>query len=103
MYGTLDSKAPDVKCQDCGRDDDKPRSALDAVALKEHLAVSGFAANSCFYNVDGGKRAVLFDTLCGGVQPDMRGEGTHFLIPVVQRPIIIDVRTFGPSRGRSPA
>jgi len=93
LYGTLDSKAPDIECQDCGRDDDKPRSALDAAALKEHLAVSGFAANSCFYNVDGGERVVLFDTLRGGVQPDVRGKGTHFLVPVVQRPIIIDVRT----------
>ena len=43
LYGTLDSKAPEVECQDCGRDDNKPQSALDAVALKEavrHLPAS---------------------------------------------------------------
>eukprot|EP00585_Thalassiosira_rotula_P002720 CAMPEP_0196141684 /NCGR_PEP_ID=MMETSP0910-20130528/10211_1 /TAXON_ID=49265 /ORGANISM="Thalassiosira rotula, Strain GSO102" /LENGTH=262 /DNA_ID=CAMNT_0041402871 /DNA_START=56 /DNA_END=840 /DNA_ORIENTATION=+ len=57
------------------------------------LAVGAFTVNSCIYNVDGGERAVMFDTLRGGILPDVRGEGTHFIIPVVQRPIIIDVRT----------
>jgi len=57
------------------------------------LAVGAFTVNSCLYNVDGGERAVLFDSLRGGILPDVRGEGTHFVIPVVQRPIILDVRT----------
>lgn len=57
------------------------------------LAVGAFTVNSCIYNVDGGERAVLFDTLRGGVLPDVRGEGTHFLVPVIQRPIIMDIRT----------
>jgi prohibitin 1 len=57
------------------------------------LAVGAFTVNSCIYNVDGGERAVLFDTLRGGVLPDVRGEGTHFIIPVIQRPIIMDIRT----------
>ena len=57
------------------------------------LAVGAFTVNSCIYNVDGGERAVMFDTLRGGILPDVRNEGTHFMIPVVQRPIIIDVRT----------
>merc|ERR1712137_78663 len=57
------------------------------------LAVGAFTVNSCLYNVDGGERAVMFDTLRGGILPDVIGEGTHFLIPVVQRPIILDVRT----------
>merc|ERR1712137_1144403 len=42
---------------------------------------------------DGGERVVMFDTLRGGILPDVKGEGTHFLIPVVQRPIVIDIRT----------
>merc|ERR1712137_590596 len=42
---------------------------------------------------DGGERVVMFDTLRGGILPDVRGEGTHFMIPVVQRPIVIDIRT----------
>lgn len=57
------------------------------------LAVGAFTVNSCIYNVDGGERAVLFDTLRGGVLPDVRGEGTHFIVPVIQRPIIMDIRT----------
>ena len=57
------------------------------------LTVGAFTVNSCLYNVDGGERAVLFDTLRGGILPDVRGEGTHLIIPVIQRPIIIDVRT----------
>ncbi len=52
-----------------------------------------FTVSQCLYTVDGGERAVMFDQLRGGVRPDVSGEGTHFLIPVVQRPIIFDVRT----------
>ena len=52
-----------------------------------------FTVSQCLYNVDGGERAVMFDQLRGGVRPEVSGEGTHFLIPVVQRPIIFDVRT----------
>eukprot|EP00934_Nitzschia_sp_Nitz4_P004686 Nitzschia sp. Nitz4//scaffold59_size112058//72981//73826//NITZ4_004115-RA/size112058-processed-gene-0.195-mRNA-1//1//CDS//3329555141//4676//frame0 len=52
-----------------------------------------FTVSQCLYNVDGGERAVMFDQLRGGVLPDVSGEGTHFLIPVVQKPVIFDVRT----------
>lgn len=57
------------------------------------LALGAFTVSQCLYNVDGGERAVMFDSLRGGVRPDIAGEGTHFMIPVVQRPIIMDVRT----------
>eukprot|EP00567_Pseudictyota_dubia_P004623 CAMPEP_0197441152 /NCGR_PEP_ID=MMETSP1175-20131217/7492_1 /TAXON_ID=1003142 /ORGANISM="Triceratium dubium, Strain CCMP147" /LENGTH=276 /DNA_ID=CAMNT_0042971391 /DNA_START=184 /DNA_END=1014 /DNA_ORIENTATION=- len=57
------------------------------------MAVGAFTVNSCLYNVDGGQRAVMFDTLRGGILPDVRGEGTHFMVPVIQRPIVLDVRT----------
>mmetsp|Transcript_6608 Transcript_6608/g.9686 ORF Transcript_6608/g.9686 Transcript_6608/m.9686 type:complete len:289 (-) Transcript_6608:201-1067(-) len=57
------------------------------------LALGSFTVNSCLYNVDGGERAVMFDTLRGGILPDVRGEGTHFIIPIIQRPMILDVRT----------
>lgn len=56
------------------------------------LAVGAFATSQCLYNVDGGERAVMFDSLRGGILPLVVNEGTHFLIPIVQRPIIIDVR-----------
>src|SRR4051794_1471837 len=42
--------------------------------------------------VQGGHRAVLFDRL-RGVMPDPISEGTHFLVPWLQRAIIMDVRT----------
>lgn len=35
----------------------------------------------------------MFDTLRGGILPDVRGEGTHFMIPVIQKPVILDIRT----------
>lgn len=57
------------------------------------VAVGAFTVNSCLYTVDGGERAVMFDTLRGGILPDVIDEGTHFLIPVIQRPVILDVRT----------
>lgn len=57
------------------------------------LAVGAFTVNSCLYNVDGGERAVMFDTLRGGILPNVVGEGTHFVVPVIQRPVIMDVRT----------
>ena len=57
------------------------------------LAVAGFLANTCLYNVDAGHRGILFDQLRGGIMPDVKAEGTHFIIPFVQRPIIISVRS----------
>jgi len=61
--------------------------------LSGTLAVGVFTANSCIYNVDGGERAVLFDSLRGGIRPDVKGEGTHLIVPVIQKPIILDIRT----------
>jgi len=61
--------------------------------LSGALAVGAFTVNSCLYNVDGGERAVMFDSLRGGILPNVRGEGTHLMIPVVQRPVIIEIRT----------
>lgn len=49
-------------------------------------------AQSAMYDVEGGKRAVIFDRL-KGVQSSVIGEGTHFIVPWLQKPIIYDVRT----------
>jgi len=62
-------------------------------AISGSLAVGAFTVNSCLFNVDGGERAVMFDTLRGGIRPHVINEGTHFVVPVIQRPIIMDVRT----------
>ena len=47
---------------------------------------------SAIYDVRGGTRAVIFDRL-SGVKKDVVEEGTHFLIPWLQKAIIYDVRT----------
>jgi prohibitin 1 len=44
------------------------------------------------YDVRGGTRAVIFDRL-QGVKKDVVEEGTHFLIPWLQKAVIFDVRT----------
>lgn len=43
------------------------------------------------YDVRGGMRAVIFDRV-SGVKQDIAGEGTHFLIPWLQKAIIFDTR-----------
>merc|ERR1711963_1081733 len=55
------------------------------------LAVAGGVVQSALYNVDGGHRAVMFDRF-RGVLPSVTGEGTHFMIPWVQKPIVFDIR-----------
>ncbi|XP_008803906.1 prohibitin-3, mitochondrial-like [Phoenix dactylifera] len=56
------------------------------------LGVGASLLNSSLYTVDGGQRAVLFDRF-RGVLDDTVGEGTHFLIPWLQKPYIFDIRT----------
>ncbi|KAL3644016.1 Prohibitin-3, mitochondrial [Castilleja foliolosa] len=56
------------------------------------LGLGATAINSALYTVDGGQRAVLFDRF-RGVIDDTVGEGTHFLIPWLQKPYIFDIRT----------
>lgn len=72
-----------------------PRAAqllqnLAATAIA--LGAGGSALNASLYTVDGGHRAVLFDRF-RGVLDQTAGEGTHFLIPVLQKPYIFDIRT----------
>ncbi|KAI8029198.1 hypothetical protein LOK49_LG01G04150 [Camellia lanceoleosa] len=56
------------------------------------LGLSGAVLNSSLYTVDGGQRAVLFDRFRGVIDETV-GEGTHFLIPWLQKPFIFDIRT----------
>lgn len=55
------------------------------------LALAGGVVQSALFNVDGGHRAVIFDRF-QGIKSDVVGEGTHFMIPWVQRPILFDIR-----------
>ncbi|KAJ9086010.1 Prohibitin-1, subunit of the prohibitin complex (Phb1p-Phb2p) [Entomophthora muscae] len=48
-------------------------------------------ASSCIYDVKGGYRAIIFDRI-QGVKQDVKKEGTHFLVPWLQKAIIFDVR-----------
>lgn len=51
-----------------------------------------YLAGQSIYDVGGGTRAIIFDRL-SGVSPNVTGEGTHFLIPWLQKAILFDVRT----------
>lgn len=55
-------------------------------------AIAVSAVQASMYDVKGGTRAVIFDRL-SGVREEVVSEGTHFLIPWLQRSIIYDVRT----------
>ncbi|KAF2646062.1 hypothetical protein P280DRAFT_464330 [Massarina eburnea CBS 473.64] len=55
-------------------------------------AVALGLAQASLYDVRGGTRAVIFDRL-SGVKEDVVNEGTHFLVPWLQRAIVFDVRT----------
>lgn len=56
------------------------------------VATGAMLVNASLYDVRGGTRAVIFDRL-SGVQEKVVNEGTHFLVPWLQRAIIYDVRT----------
>ena len=52
----------------------------------------GLAVQSSLYDVKGGSRAVIFDRF-QGVKETVINEGTHLLLPWVQKAVIFDVRT----------
>jgi hypothetical protein len=56
------------------------------------LAAGVGLAQASLYDVKGGNRAIIFDRL-SGVREGVVNEGTHFLIPWLQKAIIYDVRT----------
>ena len=55
-------------------------------------AVAFSLASASLYDVKGGTRAVIFDRL-RGVSDQVVNEGTHFLVPWLQKAITFDVRT----------
>jgi prohibitin 2 len=52
----------------------------------------GLTAYNSVYSVQPGERAIVFNRVYG-VRPDVISEGTHFVIPWFEWPIIFDVRT----------
>lgn len=63
---------------------------LSKIAIPAGVAIT--LAQSAMYDVPGGKRAVIFDRI-NGVQNTVVGEGTHFLVPWLQKAVVYDVRT----------
>ncbi|XP_024364922.1 prohibitin-1, mitochondrial [Physcomitrium patens] len=66
-----------------------PAGALAKIAVIGGLGLYG-AMNS-LYNVEGGHRAIVFNRIVG-VKDKVYPEGTHFMIPWFDRPVIYDVR-----------
>ncbi|DAZ98069.1 TPA: hypothetical protein N0F65_001944 [Lagenidium giganteum] len=70
-------------------------SAGPAVTLLKLAAFTGAAVYGAYhsiYNVPAGHRAVVYSRI-DGVNKEVIEQGTHFLLPWLQRPIIFDVRT----------
>jgi prohibitin 1 len=71
-------------------------NAARALNLMYRMAVpataAGFLVSQSLFDVKGGTRAVIFDRL-SGVKETVINEGTHFLIPWLQKSIMFDVRT----------
>mmetsp|Transcript_34314 Transcript_34314/g.61500 ORF Transcript_34314/g.61500 Transcript_34314/m.61500 type:complete len:290 (-) Transcript_34314:264-1133(-) len=54
-------------------------------------SASWMAANSCFFIVDAGECAIKYDRVFG-VLDKTYGEGLHFMIPLMQKPYIYDIK-----------
>ncbi|KAM0709898.1 hypothetical protein Q7P35_003941 [Cladosporium inversicolor] len=68
-------------------------NALNTIYRFAIPLAAGFGlAQASIYDVKGGNRAIIFDRL-SGVREGVVNEGTHFLIPWLQKAIVYDVRT----------
>ena len=89
LYRSLSKACPPF----CYSPADTMANALGAVyKYAIPIAIGVSFAQSAIYDVKGGTRAVIFDRL-SGVKDQVMNEGTHFLIPWLQKSIIYDVRT----------
>lgn len=69
------------------------QQALGSIYKWAIPATAAFSlASASIYDVKGGTRAVIFDRL-RGVSDQVMNEGTHFLVPWLQKSITFDVRT----------
>ncbi|CAM6046868.1 unnamed protein product [Sphagnum compactum] len=71
-----------------------PQASGPAGTLARLAVIGGvglYAAVNSLYNVEGGHRAIVFNRLVG-VKDKVYPEGTHFMIPWFDRPVIYDVR-----------
>jgi prohibitin 2 len=55
------------------------------------LAAGAFALNSSLFTVDGGHRAIKYSRF-HGIKEEIYNEGTHFMLPWFENPIVFDIR-----------
>ncbi|PPQ76622.1 hypothetical protein CVT24_011325 [Panaeolus cyanescens] len=55
------------------------------------LVGGGLALNASLFNVDGGHRAIKYSRL-HGIKQEVYNEGTHFVVPWFETPIVFDIR-----------
>lgn len=65
-------------------------NVLSKIAIPAGILITG--VDYAMYDVQGGSRGVIFDRI-KGVKQQVIGEGTHFLVPWLQKAVIFDVRT----------
>lgn len=63
-----------------------------AIKFLGGASLLGYLGYESVFNVEGGHRAVIFNRF-SGVKNEVAGEGTHFLIPFIEWPIMYDIRT----------
>ncbi|KAF8500823.1 hypothetical protein F5888DRAFT_1876892 [Russula emetica] len=68
-----------------------PRGLFAGGGLLITLIAGGLALNASLFNVDGGHRAIKYTRL-HGVTEDVYSEGTHFMLPWLETPIVFDIR-----------
>jgi len=72
-----------------------PSASGPAATLVKGLIFTGAAAYGLYnslYNVPAGHRAIIFNRI-SGISEQVREQGTHFMLPWLDRPIVFDVRT----------
>jgi len=69
-----------------------PRAMQGLYTALVPLIAGASLLQASIYDVKGGTRAVIFDRY-SGVKDTVINEGTHFLVPWLQKSIIYDVRT----------
>jgi len=68
-----------------------PRGMIFGAGGVALLIGGGLVLSQSLFNVDGGHRAIKYTRLTG-VRPDIYNEGTHFVLPWFETPVIFDIR-----------
>lgn len=74
-----------------GRGGGPGKGLFAGTGLLVALVGGTFVVNNSLFNVDGGHRAIKYSRL-HGIKEEVYNEGTHFLIPWLETPIVYDIR-----------